>query len=116
MTPASFKKIIAKLINRQFKRSELAKPFLKKKKKRKSFPCITISRETGSGGRLIATLTAKKLKMKFYNKEFVDLIAQSAKKTKEVVEVLDERSRNMVEGVVASLQSPDNKFSNFKSF
>ncbi|MCR5172240.1 MAG: cytidylate kinase-like family protein, partial [Treponema sp.] len=39
---------------------------------------ITISREYGSGGRLIGKLIADTLNYKFYDKEIIDLAAQES--------------------------------------
>jgi cytidylate kinase len=109
MAGEGIKNIFAKLIDKQFKRQYYS---LKQKvSPKKVYPTISISRETGSGGRLIASLVAKKLKMKLYDKEFVELVAKSAKKRKEVVETLDEKSRGMIEGIIISVGSNQKKFS-----
>lgn len=65
-------------------------------------PCITVSRETGSGGRLIAQLVAGKLKFKYYDKKLVELIAQSAKTRKDLIDSLDEKARDFVSQMVAN--------------
>src|SRR4030042_3393148 len=110
MTAKFFSNVLTRLIDKEFKRREFDKNTLFGPHK-KFDPCITVSRETGSGGRLIATLVAKKLKMKFYDKEFVELIAKSARKRKEVIETLDERSRGFVEGLINSLADSNSKLS-----
>ncbi|OGD54156.1 hypothetical protein A3J78_00660, partial [Candidatus Beckwithbacteria bacterium RBG_13_35_6] len=110
MTAKFFSNVLTRLIDKEFKRREFDKNTLFGPHK-KFYPCITVSRETGSGGRLIATLVAKKLKMKFYDKEFVELIAKSARKRKEVIETLDERSRGFVEGLINSLADSNSKLS-----
>ncbi|MCX6816393.1 MAG: cytidylate kinase-like family protein [Candidatus Beckwithbacteria bacterium] len=70
-------------------------------------PFITISRESGSGGKPIAQLVAKKLKYKFYNKKLIDLTAKETKKRQALIASLDEKDRGMVEDLVYSLLSPD---------
>jgi len=106
MTFNFWEKTKQKLIDKQFKKQQYS---IKKANNNQTFqPCITVSRETGSGGRLIAALVAKKLKMKLYDKEFVELIGQSTKKRQEVVESLDEKNRGMIEGIIESLSLSDN--------
>lgn len=107
-------KIVNKLINKGFKTQELKnhKPGVPK-----GFtPCITFSREAGSGGRLVASLVAKKLGMKFYDKEFVEMISKNANKRKSVVATLDERSVSFIEDIIASLASPREKMSEMTYF
>jgi cytidylate kinase len=70
-------------------------------------PFITISRESGSGGRPIAQLVAKKLKYKFYNKKLINLTAREAKKRHALIASLDEKERGLIEDLVYSLLSPD---------
>lgn len=112
MSSIFLKKVMNKLINKEFKRIEFAKKhFSLPQLKKKIFPCITVSRETGSGGRLVATLVAKKLRIKYYDKQFVELIARSTKKRTGVVKSLDEKNRSMIEGIISSLGSPSNKMS-----
>jgi len=101
-----------KLIFNQVKRRELVLQQEGPKveavaKKIKLRPFITISRESGSGGTPIAKLVAKKLKFKFYNKKFIDLIAKETQKRKALIESLDEKDRGMVEDIVQSFFNPD---------
>lgn len=101
-----------KLIFRQVKRRELVLqqegPRIETMAKRiKLKPFITISREAGSGGTPIAKLVARKLKFKFYNKKFIDLIAKETKKRKALIQSLDEKDRGMIEDIVQSFFNPD---------
>jgi len=114
MAQISFRKVVISLVNKEFQRQQL-KDILPPVKK-KNPPCLTVSRETGSGGRLVAQIVAKKLKMKFYDKQFVELIAKSTKKRKEVIESLDEKSKTMVEGIVDSLKPAKDKLSEARYF
>jgi cytidylate kinase len=112
MSKASIQNILNKLIDKQFKKKLYEKTFKRGlKKKKKIYPCITVSRETGSGGRLVAALAAKQLKIKLYDKELVELIAKNAKKRQDVIESLDDRSRGMVEGIITSLTASKSKMS-----
>lgn len=70
-------------------------------------PFITVSRESGSGGKHIAKAVAKKLKFKVYDKKLIELTAKKAKKRKALIESLDEKDRGFVEDLVHSLLNPD---------
>lgn len=72
-------------------------------KKKKYFPSITISRETGSGGRLVAKQVAKKLGFKYYDKTIVEMLAKESKKRKSLISSLDEKGRSFVEDTVSAL-------------
>jgi cytidylate kinase len=105
--------ILDRLISHQIKRKE----FLSKVKTTPVFdavskhiqvrPFITISRESGSGGKPIAKLVAKKLGFKFYDKDLINLTAKEVKKRKALIESLDEKERGLVEDLVYSLLNPD---------
>lgn len=97
------------LIARHVKRRDilLQEPAKKSEgKKLKVKPFITISREAGSGGKLIAKSVAKKLGFHFYNKKLIDLTAKKAKMRKILIESLDERDRGFVEDLVTSVLDP----------
>ena len=47
---------------------------------------VTISREYGSGGRIIGKLLAEKLKVPFYDKEIIDMAVEQSGYSKEVLE------------------------------
>jgi len=84
-------KSLVELINRNIafgKRFD----FFGKKKATKKPPVITISRETGSGGRPIASLVAKKLgrPWKVYHKEIVEKIAKETMLEKELISEIDD--------------------------
>lgn len=81
------------------------------KKHRQFFPCITVSRETGSGGRLIARRVARELKMKFIDKELVELISRNCKRRKSLIESLDEKTRDLIEEIINSLAPNKEKLS-----
>jgi len=98
------------LILRHVKRREI---LLQDAPSNKSFrrlpvrPFITVSREAGSGGSLVAKAVAKKLGFKFYHKEIIDLIAKKAKKRKQLIKSLDEKERGFVDDLVHSLLNPE---------
>ncbi len=51
---------------------------------------ITISREYGSGGRIIGQKLADKLNIPFYDKEIINMVAQERGFTKEIIEANEE--------------------------
>lgn len=75
--------------------------------KQKFKPFITVSREAGSGGKLVAKKAAKKLKLKFYDKELLELIAQKVGRRKKVIAKLDERERGFLDDLLHSLLNPE---------
>lgn len=75
--------------------------------KKKFKPFITVSREAGSGGKLIAQRVAKRLRLKFYDKKLLELIAQKAGRRKKVVAKLDEKERGFLDDLLHSLLNPE---------
>ena len=55
---------------------------------------ITISREFGSGGRLIGRRLAEKLGVPYYDKELLDKIAEDSGFSKEMIEGAEKRAKN----------------------
>lgn len=73
----------------------------------KQSPFITVSREAGSGGKLVAKKLAQKLKFKFYDVEIIGLVAKIAKRREAVIARLDEKEWTLVEDVVHCLLDPE---------
>lgn len=97
------------LINRVFTQSRLQNLLNKQKGNLKlsKNPLITIARDPGSGGRPIAKLTAKKLRFKFFDESLVEAIAKSARKRKQVIARVDEKTRNAIQDTIHSLFNPE---------
>ena len=55
---------------------------------------VTISREYGSGGRLIGGLVAEKLSLPFYDKEIIDLAVEKSGLSREVIETAELRAKS----------------------
>lgn len=55
---------------------------------------ITISRDYGSGGRLIGEKLAERLNMTFYDKKLLDIAAEKSGLDRQVLETADERASN----------------------
>ena len=69
----------------------------------KVLPVITISREKGSGGRIIAQLVAKKLggNWKVFHKEIVDEIAKQTHLENNLIKEIDEKNVPLIEKIIA---------------
>lgn len=55
---------------------------------------VTISRQYGSGGRIIGKLVAEKLNVPLYDKEIIDMAAQESGLSREIVESAELRAKN----------------------
>ena len=63
---------------------------------------VTISREYGSGGRIIGRLVAEKLGIPFYDKEILDLAASKSGLSREIVETAELRAKSSFSYSLAS--------------
>lgn len=70
-------------------------------------PYITFSREPGSGGKPIASLVAKKLGFKLYDKQLVNKVSEKMKKSSKIISKVDERKRSGMMDVVQNMLNPD---------
>lgn len=89
------------LINRNLSFSKLG-DIVKKDKTSDKTPLITISRQKGSGGVIIAQKVAKKLgkSWKSYHKELIDGIAKEAHLEKELIRAIDEKKLSLVDEMI----------------
>ena len=55
---------------------------------------VTISREFGSGGRIIGKLLAEKLGVPFYDKEIIEIAAEESGFSKELMETAELKAKN----------------------
>ena len=55
---------------------------------------VTISREYGSGGRIIGRMVAEKLGVAFYDKEIIDMAVEKSGLSREVVETAELRAKS----------------------
>lgn len=102
--------IFDNLIFTSVKRAEMVmkdKSFIGKKKKVEFKPFITISREAGSGGKVIAKKVAKKLRLVYYDKKLIEMISKKTKQIKALIAALDERERGFMDDLVHSLLNPN---------
>ncbi|MDP3724411.1 MAG: cytidylate kinase-like family protein [bacterium] len=74
-------------------------------KRDKKIPVITISRQSGSGGKLVADMLAKKLgkPWKTYDREILDQIAKVANVREDLLDSLDERTIGLFEQLTRSI-------------
>ena len=64
---------------------------------------VTISREPGSGGRIVAAKLAEKLGLEVFHQEVIHEIAKSADVSEKLLETLDERGLSTLEDWISSL-------------
>lgn len=69
----------------------------------KRIPVVTISREPGSGGRIVAQKLAERLGFVVFHQEVLHEMAKEAKISERVLESLDERGLSILEDWIASL-------------
>ena len=94
-------KSIPQLIEEQVHRWQLSQ--IEKPEKKDSLPIITISREPGSGGRIVAQKLAQRLELHLFHQEVVHAIAKRADYSKQLLETLDEKGLSVLEDWVASM-------------
>ncbi|MBO4235284.1 MAG: cytidylate kinase-like family protein [Firmicutes bacterium] len=66
---------------------------------------VTISREYGSGGRLIGRMVAEKMGIPFYDKEIIDMAVEKSGLSREVIETAELRARSGLSYSLASAMS-----------
>jgi cytidylate kinase len=69
----------------------------------KRIPVVTISREPGSGGRIVAQKLAERLGFVVFHQEVLHEMAKEAKISERVLQSLDERGLSILEDWIASL-------------
>ena len=87
------------LIEEQVRRWEILK---KEKQEDKTMPVITLSREPGSGGKLVAKAVADRLGLDLFHQEIINAMAENADTTTRVIQTLDERGLSMIEDWVSA--------------
>jgi len=92
---------VLKIIEEQAKKWQIMKA--KEKKEAVVFPVITISREPGSGGRIVATTLAEKLGLDLFHQEIINEMAESAQVSSRILETLDEKGLSVLEEWITSL-------------
>lgn len=92
---------IEQIIEEQMQRWQLMKT--KKVTEKRGVSTITISREPGSGGRVVAKKLAEKLDFKVFHQEILLKIAKSADVSDKLLATLDEKGLTVLEDCISSL-------------
>jgi cytidylate kinase len=96
------KRTIQQIVEEQSKRWEMMKSNTKQDRYNEIF-VITVSREPGSGGKLIAQGIAEKLGFDLFHREVIHEMAESAQAKKMLMETLDEKGLSVIEDLISSL-------------
>ena len=94
-------KSIPRIIEEQVHRWQLTQK--KEIPEKEGVSIVTLSREPGSGGRIIASRLAEKLKIDIFHQEVIHEIAKSADVSEKLLETLDERGLSTLEHWISSL-------------
>ena len=92
-------KAIHQLIEEQVRRWEIQR---QEKQDLKPLPVITLSREPGSGGKLVAKAVADRLGLNLFHQQIINAMAQNADTTTRVIRTLDERGVSMIDDWVSA--------------
>jgi cytidylate kinase len=99
---------LARIIHRRLGSLSLGFRSAGKEKEREKFPpFITVSRESGSGGKLVAQKVAQKLGFEFYDKRLVEIAAEKSKARKELLAMHDEKVRGAIDDWIEGLLEPE---------
>lgn len=90
-----------RLIEEQMQRWQLM--HTEKKPARDVLPVITISREPGSGGRIVAQKLAAKLNVAVFHQEVLHEMAKRAEVSQQMLATMDERGLSILEDWISSL-------------
>ena len=93
---------IEKFVKDQIKKWEKHYP-AKDKKEEARIPVITISKEPGAGGNILAEKIAERLDLDIFNRDIIKGIAESAKISASVIETLEKKRLSGVEDFISSL-------------
>lgn len=74
-----------------------------KKKEETGIEVVTISREPGSGGNLVAKAVSERLSFDLFHQEVIHEMAKSAKVSNRLLETLDEKGLSVLEDWISSL-------------
>ena len=92
-------KAIHRLIEEQVGRWEILR---RETPEARQLPVVTISREPGSGGKLVARAVADRLGLDLFDQEIINAMAKDADTTTRIIRTLDEKSVSMIEDWVAA--------------
>jgi len=91
---------VEQIIEQQVHRWQISQP--REIEKEPVPPIVTLSREPGSGGRLVAEGLAECSGLDIFHQEVIHEMAQSAKVSKRLLETLDEKRISMIEDWISA--------------
>ena len=92
---------LEKIIEEQMHRWQLMNA--EKKEEKKVLPVITVSREPGSGGKIVAQQLAVRLNMEVFHQEVLHAMAKRADVSEQMLATIDERGLSILEDWISSL-------------
>ncbi len=99
---ANKKRSVQQVIEEQVKRWEAMKP-KKKGVEQRGISAITVSREPGSGGKLVAKGIAEKLGFDLFHTEVIQEMAESTQAKTMLLETLDEKGLSILDDLIAAI-------------
>jgi cytidylate kinase len=94
-------KTVTRIIEDQIHRYQIAHS--ERKEEKPGISVVTLSREPGSGGRIVATRLAEKLGIDIIHQEVIHEMAESAHVSEQLLETLDEKGLSILEDWISSL-------------
>lgn len=94
-------KALEKLIDEQVKKWEMIRS--EKKAEERGVSVITVSREPGSGGRIVAKRLAESLSFDLFHQEIIHEMAKSSQVSSRLLETLDEKGLSVLEDWISTL-------------
>ena len=92
---------IHQIIDEQVRKWEMLRT--EKKKEEDRTPVITISREPGSGGRIVAERIAERIGYDLFHREIIQKMAESADISSRILATLDEKRLSVLEDCISEL-------------
>ena len=94
-------KSIPQIIEEQVRRWQLQQK--EEAEEKAATPAVTISREPGSGGRIVAQQLSEKLGFEVFHQEVIHEMAERAEVSKQLLATMDERGLSILEDWISSL-------------
>ncbi len=95
-------KTLEKIIDEQMRKWEMRR-LNQERSKGDALPVITLCRDPGSGGKIIAQRIAERLGLDLFDREIIHRMVQCAHRSKKLIETLDERSLSVLQDWIATL-------------
>ena len=92
---------IERIVEEQARRWQILKPG--KKKEKAYFPVVTISREPGSGGLVVARKLSEEMSMDLWHQDVINKMAEVSDVSTRLLQTLDEKGLTVLEDWLASL-------------